>query len=113
MINSDKTWPEWGIHKPLHTYGTRVLLTVHDSIGFQWPKEPSSPAVGNLLRRDASVREVHVAPVPFTIDIEVGPSYGEVISRHVHQGASACEAEALFVADNDEVEILTHWRRRI
>lgn len=113
MINSDKTWPEWGIHKPLHTYGTRVLLTVHDSIGFQWPKE----LLGALkpwvtYYGETRVREKFTwLPVPFTIDIEVGPSYGEVISLDTYiKGLPPAEAEALFVADNDEVEILNTLR---
>lgn len=78
-IHSDKTWPEFGIHKPLHTYGVRLLLTVHDSIGLQWPKK-LLPALEPWLTYygETRVREKYSwLPVPFKMDIEVGPSYGE------------------------------------
>jgi len=79
VINSDKTWPEWGIHRPLHTYGVRLLLTVHDSIVLQWPKKLIR-ALGPWMKYygETRVREKYAwLPVPFAMDVEVGPSYGE------------------------------------
>ena len=78
-IFSDKTWPEWGIHKPLHEYGVRLLLTVHDSIGLQWPKEIITALKPWLTFYGTErVRQRYPwLPVPFTMDIECGPSYGE------------------------------------
>lgn len=35
MVLSDQTWPEWGIHEPLHKLGVKIFLTVHDSIVLQ------------------------------------------------------------------------------
>lgn len=79
MIHSDKTWPEWGIHKPLHTYGVRLLITVHDSIGLQWPKKLLNALVPWLTYYgETRVKEKFPwLPVPFAMDIEVGDSYGE------------------------------------
>lgn len=79
MINSDKTWPEWGIHQPLHTMGVRILLTVHDSIGLQWPKKIARALIPWLTYYgEERVREKYPwLPVPFKIDIEAGENYGE------------------------------------
>ncbi len=79
MIQSDRTWPEWGIHKPLHTYGVRLLITVHDSIGLQWPKKLLNALVPWLTYYgETRVKEKFPwLPVPFAMDIEVGDSYGE------------------------------------
>ena len=79
VIFSEQTWPEWGIHKPLHTYGVRLLLTVHDSIVLQWPKK-LLPALEPWLTHygETRVRDKYPwLPVPFKMDIEVGDSYGE------------------------------------
>lgn len=79
VINSDKTWPEWGIHQPLHTLGVRLLLTVHDSIVLQWPKKIIR-ALGPWMKfyGETRVRQKYSwLPVPFAMDVEVGPSYGE------------------------------------
>lgn len=79
MIFSEKTWSEWGIHRPLHTYGVRLLLTVHDSIVLQWPKEIITALKPWMTYYGTDrVREKYPwLPVPFTMDIECGPSYGE------------------------------------
>jgi DNA polymerase I-like protein with 3'-5' exonuclease and polymerase domains/uracil-DNA glycosylase len=81
VIFSEQTWPEWGIHKPLHTYGVRLLLTVHDSIVLQWPKK-LLPALEPWLTHygETRVRDKYPwLPVPFKMDIEVGDSYGECV----------------------------------
>jgi len=111
VINSNQTWPEWGIHKPLHTYGTRVLLTVHDSIGFQWPKELLHALEAWVTYYgETRVREKFPwLPVPFKIDIEVGPSYGECIPLPKYLKNNP--ANNLEVHDDDEIEILNTLRQ--
>ncbi len=82
VIKSDKTWPEWGIHQPLHTCGVRLLLTVHDSLVLVWPKK-LLPSLTPWLTYygETRVREKFPwLPVPFKMDIEVGNSYGELMS---------------------------------
>jgi DNA polymerase-1 len=111
VINSNQTWPEWGIHKPLHTYGTRVLLTVHDSIGFQWPKELLHALEAWVTYYgETRVREKFPwLPVPFKIDIEVGPSYGECVALPKYLKNNP--ANNLEVHDDDEIEILNTLRQ--
>lgn len=116
MIRSDNTWPEWGIDKPLHTYGVRLLLTVHDSIVLQWPRallhalEPWMRYYGEERVRE----KFEWLPVPFKVDIEVGPSYGEVVPLHEYLTANKDELEFLAaeaLAQNEgvfeEQELLT------
>jgi DNA polymerase I-like protein with 3'-5' exonuclease and polymerase domains len=58
----------------------RVLLTVHDSLGFQVPKKYASQLpefVDRHLNVKASTRYPWL-PVDFKWDLEVGPSYGEL-----------------------------------
>lgn len=109
-IFSDQTWPEWGIHRPLHTYGVRLLLTVHDSIVLQWPKrllralEPWLTYFG-----ETRVRERYPwLPVPFKMDIEVGDSYGECmpISKYVAGLPADIFEEGVF----EEQELLAELR---
>jgi DNA polymerase I-like protein with 3'-5' exonuclease and polymerase domains len=111
VINSNQTWPEWGIHKPLHTYGTRVFLTVHDSIGFQWPKELLHALEAWVTYYgETRVREKFPwLPVPFKIDIEVGPSYGECVALPKYLKNNP--ANNLEVHDDDEIEILNTLRQ--
>lgn len=64
-------------------FGGRMLLTVHDSVGFQIQKKYLGQLKDFVLeygtRRVA--RECgHWLPVPFRWDIEVGDSYGELMS---------------------------------
>jgi DNA polymerase I-like protein with 3'-5' exonuclease and polymerase domains len=66
---------------PLRDMGGRILLTVHDSIGFQIPKKYLSQ-VPDLLKEYGTTRVARSCPwlpVPYKWDIEAGPSYGEVI----------------------------------
>lgn len=59
----------------------RVLLTVHDSIGFQVPREYATQ-VPDLMKEYGTDR-VKIAspwlPVPYRWDVEAGGSYGEVM----------------------------------
>lgn len=109
-IFSDQTWPEWGIHRPLHTYGVRLLLTVHDSIVLQWPKrllrslEPWLTYFGEVR-----VRERYPwLPVPFKMDIEVGDSYGECmpVAKYVAGLPADIFEEGVF----EEQELLAELR---
>jgi uracil-DNA glycosylase family 4 len=58
----------------------RMLLTVHDSVVFEYPKKYIHQLKDFLLYYgEQKVKENFPwLPVPFKIDIEVGPSYGEV-----------------------------------
>lgn len=69
-------------------FGGRMLLTVHDSVGFQIKKEYLGQLKDFVLeygtRRVA--RECgHWLPVPFRWDIEVGDNYGELMSVEKYQ----------------------------
>ena len=59
--------------------GGRVLLTVHDSIGFQTPKKYAMQ-VPDILKEFGTDRVKTACPwlpVPYRWDLEAGPSYGE------------------------------------
>ena len=59
----------------------RLLLTVHDSIGFQVPKKYAHQ-VREIFTEYGTRRVAEVypwMPVPYRWDVELGPSYGEVI----------------------------------
>lgn len=69
-------------------FGGRLLLTVHDSIGFQMKKK----YLGQLKEfvTEYGTRRVarecgHWLPVPFRWDIEVGDSYGELMGVENYQ----------------------------
>lgn len=82
MIRSDRTWPEWGIHTPLHVLGVKVFLTVHDSIVLQWPKKLLHALTPWLTYygEHRVTEKCPWLPVPFKGDIEVGDSYGELMA---------------------------------
>jgi hypothetical protein len=61
--------------------GGRMLLTVHDSLGFQVPKKYLSQIPD--LFREYGTRRVNAncpwLPVTYRWDLEAGPSYGELV----------------------------------
>jgi DNA polymerase I-like protein with 3'-5' exonuclease and polymerase domains len=59
----------------------RLLLTVHDSIGFQVPKKYAHqiPEIFKKYGTERVARECPWLPVPYRWDVELGPSYGEVM----------------------------------
>ena len=61
--------------------GGRLLGTVHDSIIFQWPKKYIGQLADVVQRvgSDKVKRDCPWLPVPFRWDVEVGPSYGELM----------------------------------
>ena len=65
--------------QPLRDLGGRLLLTVHDSIVMQFPKKHLSQLKEFIhYYAEKRVREKYSwLPVPFKVDIEVGPNYGE------------------------------------
>jgi DNA polymerase I-like protein with 3'-5' exonuclease and polymerase domains len=68
------------IDEPLRRdMGGRLLLTVHDSIVLQFPKKYVHQLNDFLLKyAEHRVSEKYPwLPVPFKVDIEVGPNYGE------------------------------------
>lgn len=65
-------------HKEIKKLGGRLILTVHDSIGFQLPK--GTPGVKALLDDIVITRtreKYPWLPVPWKYDVGMGPSYGE------------------------------------
>lgn len=90
--------------------GARLLLTVHDSMVFQFPKS-------HILQLKEFVlyyAEQRVAekfpwlPVPFKVDIEVGPSYGECmdIDKYIAKHNFMPQQEGIV----EENELLTELR---
>jgi DNA polymerase I-like protein with 3'-5' exonuclease and polymerase domains len=73
--------------KPLrYDVGGRMLLTVHDSLGFQWPKKYLNQLpefIDKYLVKGAA--EAHPwLPVAFNWDFEVGPNYGDLKPYEVY-----------------------------
>ena len=68
------------LEKPLRDLGGRLLLTVHDSIGFQIPKKYATqiPDLIKTVLEDGVKTQHPWLPVAFKWDYEVGPSYGEL-----------------------------------
>jgi len=100
------------ISEPLRSTfpGARHLLTVHDSMVFQFPKK-------HLLELKEFVTyyaETRVSekfpwlPVPFKVDIEVGPSYGEcqAIDKYLAKHSYVPRQEGIV----EEHELLTELR---
>jgi len=70
------------IEEPLKDLGGRLLLTVHDSIGFQIKKKYAAQLpdfIYTHLEKGAATQHPWL-PVAFKWDYEVGPSYGELKS---------------------------------
>lgn len=65
---------------PLRDLGGRLLITVHDSLVFELPKKYISQMPDFI--HEYGVKQVAQSypwlPVPFSWDVEVGPSYGEL-----------------------------------
>lgn len=59
----------------------RLLLTVHDSIGFQVPKKYAHqvPEIFKKYGTDRVAEACPWLPVPYRWDVELGPNYGDVI----------------------------------
>ena len=59
----------------------RLLLTVHDSIGFQVPKKYAHqvPEIFKKYGTDRVAKECPWLPVPYRWDVELGANYGEVM----------------------------------
>jgi DNA polymerase-1 len=74
------------MEKPLEDLGGRILLTVHDSIGFQIPKKYARQLpdfIYTYLEKGAAKQHPWL-PVAFKWDYEVGPSYGELRSLETY-----------------------------
>jgi DNA polymerase-1 len=58
--------------------GVRLLATVHDEIDFEVPKDMVNEAIPAVL--DIMVDAAHevVPNIPWTIDAEIGPSWGSI-----------------------------------
>ena len=67
---------------PLRDLGGHLLITVHDSLVFELPKKYISQMPDFIYEYGVKrvAREYPWLPVPFSWDVEVGPSYGELQS---------------------------------
>ena len=68
------------LEAPLRELGGRILLTVHDSIGFQIRKKYASQLPDFIYQHleKGAAEQCPWLPVAFKWDFEVGPSYGEL-----------------------------------
>jgi DNA polymerase-1 len=65
----------------LKPYGGRMLMTVHDSMPFQLPKEVSGQEVRKMLDKlilEKTSERYPWLPVPWKYDVERGENYGNV-----------------------------------
>ena len=70
------------INPEIENLGGQMLITVHDSLVFEMPPENLSkiPALIQQYGVDRIAKKYPWLPVPFSWDVEVGPSYGELQS---------------------------------
>ena len=70
------------IDEPVRDLGGQLLITVHDSLVFEIPKENVGqiPSMIEHYGVRGVAKQYPWLPVPFQWDIEVGPSYGELQS---------------------------------
>jgi DNA polymerase I-like protein with 3'-5' exonuclease and polymerase domains len=68
------------VDNPLRDLGGRLLITVHDSLVFELPKKYVSQMPDFIHQYGVKnvAKEYPWLPVPFSWDVEVGPSYGEL-----------------------------------
>lgn len=67
------------LHKHIHEVRGRLMITVHDSIVFEMPRD-NLPMLDNFFKervRDFIRKEFPMVPVELPYDVEVGPTYGE------------------------------------
>lgn len=88
----------------------RMLLTVHDSLGIEFPKKYVHELEGFLLKygQQRVNEKFPWLPVPFVMDIECGPSYGECmpVARYMQEFPFVPKYEGVI----EEQEILTELR---
>jgi len=78
IVNTNMIDVDAGILKP---HGGRMLITVHDSMGFQLPKGMDSEVVKGMLDKHVLgnvVEKFPWLPVPWKYDVDRGPNYGQV-----------------------------------
>lgn len=91
-------------------FGGRMLLTVHDSLVFQFPKKyihQLRPFVKEYAEARVT-KKYPWLPVPFAADVEVGDNYGECqsIDKYVAQNPIILQEEGIV----EEHELLTELR---
>ena len=67
------------LHKYIHEVRGRLMITVHDSIVFELPKQ-NLHMLDSFFKervRDFIRKEFPMVPVELPYDVEVGPTYGE------------------------------------
>lgn len=67
------------LHKHMHEVRGRLMITVHDSIVFELPRDNLGLLEDffNIRVRDFIRKEFPMVPVELPYDVEVGPTYGE------------------------------------
>lgn len=94
----------------IEAIGGRLLGTVHDSVIFQWPKKyiDQLAEVVQRIGSDKVKRDCPWLPVPFRWDVEVGPSYGELMKLKDYLKKPELAAPKIVVpcyeADDDVIE---------
>jgi len=97
---------------PLRDLRAQLLITVHDSLVFEMPKEYVSQ-VPDLIKQygvDRIAKKYPWLPVPFAWDVEVGPSYGELQSVDKYLAHNPYQIPANTGALLDEHDILDNFR---
>jgi DNA polymerase I-like protein with 3'-5' exonuclease and polymerase domains/uracil-DNA glycosylase len=84
-------------------FGGRMLLTVHDSLGFQIKKEYVSqlPEFMNEYGTKRVAKLCPWLPVAFKWDIGVGPSYGELSSINTYLAGLRHESETDVISEEE------------
>ncbi len=79
--------------QPIRDMGGRLLITVHDSLVFELPKQYVSQMPDFIEEYGVKkvAKEYPWLPVPFSWDVEVGPSYGELQSVDRYLAANPLE----------------------
>ncbi len=85
------------VDHPIRELGGRLLITVHDSLVFELPKKYISQ-MPDLIEQYGVKNVAHEypwLPVPFSWDVEVGPSYGELQSVDRYLNANPLNESAI------------------
>jgi len=93
------------LDEPIRDLGGHLLITVHDSVVAEVPKKyvHQLPDLINHYGVKLVAQKYPWLPVPFSWDVEVGPSYGEVVSIEQYLSNNAIDPSRKL--DLDELEV--------
>ena len=91
------------LDREVEAMGGRLLGTVHDSIMFQFPKKYVHQLEQLVIEFGTNkvMREKPWLPVPFKWDIEVGPSYGEVVKIKEYMKGVKADVTPVYIGHTD------------